>query len=49
MTEIDGVKEVYLIHEYRTWGRQKLEEAKVAYEREICDMERVFGEIHHIP
>jgi len=49
MREIDGVKEVDLIHEYRTWGRQKLEEAQVAYEREIRDMEREFGEIHHIP
>jgi len=41
--------QVDLIHEYRTWGLNKLEEARKVYEREVGDMEREFGELHFIP
>jgi hypothetical protein len=40
---------VDLIHEYRTWGLNKLEKARKMYERDASDMEREFGELHFIP
>jgi len=38
-----------LIHEYRTWGLYKLEEAYKEYDREVVDLTREFGELHFIP
>jgi len=40
---------VNLVHEYRTWGWNKLEEARKEYEREVRDMTREFGELHFVP
>jgi len=34
--------------EYRSWGLNKLEEARNEYEREVADMSRQFGDIHFI-
>ena len=44
-----GLIPVNLIHEYRSWGLNKLKEARKQYEREIDDMTRGFGELHFIP
>jgi len=40
--------QIDVVHEYRTWGLKKLDEARVVYEREIRDMIREFGELHFI-
>ncbi|KAF8538086.1 hypothetical protein BDD12DRAFT_911052 [Trichophaea hybrida] len=46
----DGLwREVDLVHQYRTWGLKKLEEAWKEHEREIDDMVCEFGEFHFIP
>ncbi|KAF8245666.1 kinase-like protein [Wilcoxina mikolae CBS 423.85] len=48
MRELNGIVHVDLNHEYRVSGFNKLEEACKAYEREVSDMAREFGELHFI-
>jgi hypothetical protein len=47
--DLNGDVTVDLIHEYKTWGLNKLGEARIVYEREVGDMARHFGELHFIP
>jgi len=47
--DLNGDVTVDLIHEYRTWGLNKLGEARIVYEQEVSDMARHFGELHFIP
>ena len=39
---------VNIMHEYRTWGLNQLEEARRECEREVGDMAQEFGELHFI-
>jgi len=49
MRELNGLIGLDLIHEYRTWGFNKLTESREVYERDASDMAREFGELHFIP
>ncbi|KAF8535484.1 hypothetical protein BDD12DRAFT_892616 [Trichophaea hybrida] len=45
----NSLVKVDLIHEYRRWGLNKLQQAREQCEREVIDMTRNFGELHFIP
>jgi tetratricopeptide (TPR) repeat protein len=47
--KINGLIPLDLIHEYRSWGLDELQESQNVYQREANDMTRVFGELHFIP